>query len=300
MQRTGGVLSTTLILPEGIRRCGLCCAVIVTVACVTFPGRVFSQECLDEQKELRAQIQSLNLIRGLYLSDEQKEFLLNKAKAARELKEAYIAQYRQYRQDSEQGLLELKGELMEDTSEVSADVAGDVYQSQKRILELKADYEGRIGTLVRAVKNNLSSKQLLIIKEFKPCLVPPKGPARSGQSEDAYGLSARLERLRSMPPGRYAVKKYEAAEKLIEEALLHKPRGTEADKTELRQKVLAVFDQARGLSEVDFNLRKDELAKQLKEETSLKPETEIDIDARIEQFLLTPAVIAVLEEQLAL
>lgn len=272
--------------------------ILLLAFCLALPKNV---SCQEEQwsceKRLEQEIQLLNLLKGLYLSDEQMRFLIEKAKMIPDSKEAAFGEYKRYAQVSTQILENLKGELVEDKG-VSKDVTREVHQRRKKIVELKAAHEQRVEKIVAEVKNNLTSKQLHILEEFKPCLVPRKGPARFGQADDPKGAVKQLEHIRKMPDYRYSLKKHELVEKILQRALLHKPRGIEIDEDELRSKILAIFDEARGLPEVDFNLGKEELAKRLKDEVSPAPKKEVDIDAKIERFLLNPAVISILEEKI--
>lgn len=59
--------------------------------------------------------------------------------------------------------------------------------------------------------------------------MPPKGPARIGQAHDAAGSVKQLERIRQVPDYRYSVKKYEFADKILEYASWHKPKGAKID-----------------------------------------------------------------------
>jgi len=79
--------------------------------------------------------------------------------------------------------------------------------------------------------------------------------------------------------------------------LLHKPRRVEIDEDQARSKVLSIFDEARGFSEIDFNLKKEELAKELKKEIVSEKKT-VGVDVKIEHFLLNPTIVSIVEEKL--
>jgi len=133
-----------------------------------------------------------------------------------------------------------------------------------------------------------------------PCLVPPKGPARFGQAEGQGGehKTRQLERVRTMSDEEYEKRKDSFVERAINTSSLYKRKGEETDEDQLRSKIIAIFDEARSLSDIDFGWRKDQLALQLKQ--CIFPEhKQGDIDRRIERYLLSPVAVDVLEEELA-
>jgi len=106
--------------------------------------------------------------------------------------------------------------------------------------------------------------------------------------------------MRKLTDDQYAATKNDMADRLLHKRLLHQPRGQELDQEKLKSQVLSILDQARQLEEVNFELQKDALAQELKEAMKSKPqEKKVDLDRRIERFLLSPEAIEVLEEKLA-
>lgn len=252
---------------------------------------------LDNEKELKQEIHILNLINGLYLSTEQMESLIEQAKKAHNITETFMERHNQYSEDSSQTLEKLKDELIEDKGYVSKDIAREVHQSHREMLELRSDYEKQMSKIVEGVKGNLTSNQLYIIETFKPCLVPPKGPARVGQADDHVHGVKQLERIRKISDHVYSTRKYELADRIVQRLLLYKPRSTDIDEDEARDKILSIYEVARSLPDLDFEVKKEELAKELKE--SILPEKKgLDIDIKIERFLLNPKTVSILEEKL--
>lgn len=283
---------------KGLNRTSVLSPILVLAFCLGLPEEAVCQkDDLDSQKKLRQEIQLLNLLKGLYLSDEQMKYLIEKAREVEDIRESFIQKQCRYSDVSTQTLKRLKGELEEEKTEVSEEIARAIHQTRRKMLKLKADYEEKIEKIVEEVKNNLTGKQLHIIEEFKPCLVPPKGPARFGQADDTPGGVRQLERIRKMPDYRYSLKKYEFADRVLERALLHKPGGEELDQDQLRSKILLIFDEARRLSEIDFELQKEELVKKLRQDILPQPKT-VDVDTKIERFLLSPVAVTLLEEKL--
>jgi len=272
---------------------------IALCLCLALPEYTASGQELDE-KTLRVEIQLLNLLNGLYLSPEQMSFLIDKATHLEAAKNNYTRKHKSYSYQSTESLKKLKEELINENTEVSKGVAHDVHKTSQNYLKLKAAYEEELARAIDEVKANLTSAQLHILDEFKPCLMPPKGPARFGQSEGAEGLTKQLERIRQAPDHVYSVRRYEIANKMIEKLRLHKPKGVELDEDAIRDHILSVYERARELDEIDFNLEKEALAKQLKE--GLLPQAqkkELPLEVKIENYLLNPVIVGLLEDKLS-
>lgn len=266
--------------------------------CLGLAGDGLSQrEDFDDQRELRQEIVLLNLINGLHLSEEQMGFLTRKAREAQNIREAFIEEYHRHSDTSSQSLEGLREELIDDKGYVSDEVSRELHHANIEMVKLRSEYQNDIDRIVEDVKGVLRKAQLYIIEEFKPCLVPPKGPLRVGQAGDAAVGVKHLERIRKIPDNRYSLKKYELTDRILERILLHKPRDIEIDKESARDKILSIFDEARQLSGVDFKLKKEELAKELRDNIIPKSKT-IDIDIKIERFLLASTVIPILEQRL--
>ncbi|MBN3039483.1 MAG: hypothetical protein JW869_08740 [Candidatus Omnitrophica bacterium] len=261
------------------------------------------QRGMNEQAKLKQEIQLLNLLSGLYLTDEQMLYLISKAKELESLKKRLREKAQRQTQAQTETLQELKQELeeYETDGEVSEEVAKQVHQSGMELRKLRVEYDEKMDNITEEVKGNLTSTQLHIIEEFVPCLVPPKGPARFGQAAAAEAgaqKTQQLERIRAMSELVYEKRKYTMVERALETARLYANKQEEFNEDELKDRLLAIFDEARKLSDIDFGWRKDQLALELKE--CIFPEHKGgDIDQRIQKFLLSPTAIEVLEGELA-
>ncbi|MFC1699709.1 hypothetical protein ACFL1I_07130 [Candidatus Omnitrophota bacterium] len=254
-----------------------------------------NQDFNSEEKQLRDEIQILNLLGGLYLTPDQSEFLVWKVEQAQRVKQYYLTKQSQYSGDSRQTLEKLKEEIKDETRLVSKDLARQVHQSNKLSLELRAEYQKELAGIVNEVKQNLTSTQLHIVEEFQPCLVPPDAPARFGQADNVSGLLKHLERVRNIPEDKYYNQKYDLADRLLKRVLLHRRKGEEFDQEKLRQEILDVFEQARYTDADDFNLHGEDMARKLKQ-TIVPRLNKIDLDTKIERFLLNPVIINILTD----
>ena len=75
----------------------------------------------------------------------------------------------------------------------------------------------------------------------------------------------------------------------------HLPRGYVLDEAQVKDKLLSVVEQARALSEVEFEVQKGDLAHQLKALVELPTPP---LSAKIKAHLLDPHIIPLLKEKL--
>jgi hypothetical protein len=64
-------------------------------------------------------------------------------------------------------------------------------------------------------------------------------------------------------------------------------------------RILSILEEARGLSDVEFELQKSDLVQQVKSAYEL-PQALVDVCLKIERHLLDPRIIPLLEEKLTL
>jgi len=268
------------------------------VSFFVFPGDAISNdENINHNKELKREIKTLNLINGFYLSREQMKLLMEQASKAQELKDFFIKEYSSISESSTKVLERLKSELEKDKGEVSKDIAKSIHLTHIKVIKLRSDYEDKMSKVIEEVKRNLTDTQLYIIDKFKPCLVPPKGPLRIGQLGSDIGGVKQLERVRAMLSYKYSVKKYSIADKIIRRLSLYNSKGVEMDKDKIRSTILSTFDEVRNLSDIDFELRKKDIASKLRENIFPK-RRRINIDAKIEKLLLSPITISILKNRI--
>ncbi|HIC93326.1 MAG TPA: hypothetical protein EYP09_03640 [Anaerolineae bacterium] len=132
-----------------------------------------------------------------------------------------------------------------------------------------------------------------------PCTIPPEGEVRIGQAEGTAHVEEALERIREMPAPMFERRKERMAQRALELAKRHLPKGFILDEEEEKDRIISIFEQARAMSDVEFELEKANLAQQLKSRYEL-PELSLDVSVRIERFLLDPLIIPLLEEKLAI
>lgn len=274
-------------------------ASLVIVSGLYFLTRIMPCEAADfdkPQKELRAQIVIYNLLSGLYLTEEQMKFILEKAKEIESLeKKLYEGAQARFSTQTD-SLLTLREEVKKEIPDISKDLAREIHQNNIDINTLRKEYFDELTEATGAVKSHLTGTQLYIIQGFKPCLVPPKGDARIGQSGVPGGFVRVLERIRSLPERRYQIKKEEIVDRYIEKLSLLHPRLTEEHVREAREKFVQIVEDVRNMSQVEFALEKEKRASEIK---NIVEKKQVDVDRKITHFLLNSQIIPILEEQLS-
>lgn len=130
---------------------------------------------------------------------------------------------------------------------------------------------GLVGT-ARALKASaeieriLTPSQLSLLGDFTCCLTPPrnlKDPARVGQAVVSENRLELLRNVRKVPAGVWPISRAVIVKRLGDGLSAARPGIPEAAKKANLELAGSVLDQARALSDVDFELQKEDLARQL-------------------------------------
>lgn len=255
-----------------------------------------SAKLVQEMKQIQEDIRLLNLVNGLDLSKEQIKFIIDKAREAAVVQQEFEGKLTEDQEIITRTFEELRDNRMQG-KEIDEALRNRFFKVEGRIKDWKQEMDDELEQISLEVKEKLDGHQVFQLESYVPCLIPPPGQARIGQSEEAVGLEKMLETIREMPERAYGSRKDDIADKTIERMKQHLPKGYVFDEKRERACIMAILDETRDLSDVDFELKKAELAKKLKSRGSI-PKLPIDVSAKIEQFLLNPSIIPLLQEKL--
>jgi hypothetical protein len=146
----------------------------------------------------------------------------------------------------------------------------------------------------------LTDNQKEVVGSFSCCLVPPKSlsdPVRVGQADVAEWQVEMLEKARKCPDRLWSVAKKRTLNELEKGAVIADPGMTEEKKRKERKRIGDLLDKARALSDVDFEMEKEELASQIKPQTTEMPEYMKDFNSAF--FLLMPGSVEVYDKLIA-
>ena len=86
-------------------------------------------------------------------------------------------------------------------------------------------------------------------------------------------------------------------EKTWERLVIHAPRRAEIDERKMKKHIGSVLDSSRAMEEAEFEIQKEKLAENLISPFKLH-DLAMDLNRKIEVFLVSPEIIPLLEERL--
>jgi len=258
---------------------------------------VSSQVKDSKLKELRMQIVLYNLVKNLYLTKEQAEFLLEKAKIVKNLKEDFEEKFKELSSQQKKILSDLKEILKKETGVIPQELKKELHKNEYEMKKLRKEYIQKLDEITKEVKLKLSDSQIYIIENFKPCLIPPKSSKLIGQAFSSQKLTRKLESLRRLPYQEYVFKRDRFIEKILNHILLKIPKIEEEKLDEVKEDLTRILDEMRKLSDVDFSIQEEQILEKIKELLSSKfhPKKK-SVDDKILHFLLNPQIIPILKE----
>ncbi|MGQ9578032.1 MAG: hypothetical protein ACUVWQ_05370 [Candidatus Aminicenantales bacterium] len=261
---------------------------------------VFSQprlSPLDEVDALRREIMVLNLVQGLELSFDQTQFLLEKARESQRLTEEARLNYNLRKPELLQIMAEIR-KYRQENQEVPAELSRRFHALETEIKKEALRVQEALHSLAREVEKSLAPYQLNALEKYVPCVIPPKGENHIGQAVDLEGISWHLARIRNIPDRMYRVSKDEVVKRTLQRLKEKTGRALSEEATaEISSQLSAFYDEVRSLSEADFEIQKESLAKEFSE--LLKPKApRLSLTQKIEAFLLRPEIIPFLENKL--
>ena len=256
-----------------------------------------SAQASPEIADLRREVQLLNLINGLELTPEQMRFIVEKAREAQELRQELQAEA-----DVEETtvvLEEFRATLMAGEN-VPPDLAQRFHAVEGRFRAAKDTYEAELTRIAGEVEEVLEEHQLYALEQYVPCIIPPEGELRVGQARGTGGGEAMLERLRALPAERFERHGKEIARRILERIREHMHGAVVIlDEEAELERIEGLVEEARALSDVEFELQKASLVEELLASyEAARPQREPT--AMIARYLLDPAIISLLEEKLVL
>jgi hypothetical protein len=255
---------------------------------------------VSEIASLGREIQLLNLINGLELSSEQMRFIIEKAEEANQIRKEMKSKAEGKAGEIIEALEELKSALMKGDN-ISTQIRKRVHDAQGKERKLREEYNEKIERLAVEIEGILKGHQIYALEHFVPCIIPPLGGPFIGQAEGSTHAEECLARLREMPSWKFESEKEKIAQKAIEYLKRHLPKGSIVilDEEEEKRRIISLLEEARNMSDVEFELEKARLVEELESKYEI-PRPPVNVRAKIARFLLDPKIIPLLEEKIAL
>jgi hypothetical protein len=268
-------------------------------------GDLEIRKIFAEVNDLRREINLINLVNGLYLSAEQMNQMLAILKKVEATRGEYKTKATSQVHEMEEILKELR-EILARNEEIDQGLIRKFDNAKKRGEDLKEEFHSALMPYHDEMKRVLNGNQLALIEEFKPCVVPPhdvRNPVRIGQASGDTRMGERLlTRVRQMDETLYQRRKPRLIERYIERVEHHVGIFSDEERAEEESRVTDIFKRARELSDLNFDVQKGDLARELKEPhgkalQSRHRKRRGDLD-KLGRFLLDPKLIPILEKRL--
>ena len=288
------------------------------IAASSFAGRQDS----DSTRKYAEGVSLLNLLNGLNLSSEQMHKILDLNKELKTLRDDAFdgPKVKAMESEKEDALNALYTYLMNNPEREDKAIQDRASKAEQKLKEYRdgvfKQLSAELERISKEVEGSLSSQQLDVVNDFKPCIVPPKDmrdPVRAGQAKSDEATVKALEKARELSKAKGDVDSF--AQKVADKAIEHSEKKAKLSADEeksIRNNVVATIKQAVKLSDTDFEIQKPLLAQkiepvnkmeELKEEMNKRnPHADPLQNARgskVVQFLVNPdTVIPVLEKRL--
>jgi hypothetical protein len=249
-----------------------------------------------EMKQLQQEIKIINLLNGLELLSYQMTYILEKVQEAEKIRNEFHQEITKNADDFTETLSQLKEHRLTN-KDISAKLGQNIHILNTHAQSSKAQYLESLDRISHDVETILDGHQLYQLEHYSPCLIPPPGETKIGQSDIPTGVIKQLQKLREIPDWLYDVKKNDIAEKTIEKLMRHRNRYSEFSEDEEKTRILDLFDEIRSVPDIEFALNKQSYAEELKAwGRPAKPG--IALSSKIKMFLLDPLIVPILNEML--
>jgi len=284
----------------------------------------FDTEFSEKARQVRnlfEDISTINLLNGLYLSTDQMKKILSLAKKAQTIKEKFLGEnaslYMNTLDEAEKAYKNLFNEVMKgDPAKGGGEIEREAAMINHRLKEMQdnavRNITNELSVLDHELSKILTPEQTQVIDTFKPCLIPPKdlkNPVRAGQASSNDRAIQILRRVRDIPDYNWNHRKYRIISHMIERFSRHRYVMTEKEKENELERLIALFDKVRSMSNTDFEFEKENLAEEFKPADKVH-ELREELQERVPyqrrpraskavKFLLNKRIIPILQERIA-
>lgn len=246
-------------------------------------------EDIERVKELSKEVVILNLLNGIEFSTEQKLSIKSYIKKVEEIEESFEREAEEQAELFEIGL-EKSIEVLSNDNELPPSLRKDISTYSNALKEMKREKDEKIFRVAEEVKEILEPQQVYQLRDFVPCLIPPPGKARVGQTSSPEMIAKHLEKIRKLPDEIYIKQREHIIDRAIKKEKEYMRPFDEFDEEAERERLGNILDRVRDMSDVDFALNKEKIAEEFKGKTK-KDKPENDVLLKIRRFLLDPIVL---------
>jgi len=228
--------------------------------------RYYDQFMTHNAHELKHEIDLLNMLNSLYLTDVQMNSLILVSTEMERARRKHTKEIAKLNRVLEEGFAGLRKRAMAGEQVGACDVPESCKAAQKRLGQIRRELSKKKLGCQTKVKALLTENQVEKIYNYEHCLIPVKDlkdPTRIGQADAVSGNEKLLKRVRAMSEeqfGRELAKISDCHIKKIEHKCGEMPS---ADKKKESERFVAVLVKARKMEDLDFEFGRAKVAAEL-------------------------------------
>jgi len=255
---------------------------------------VFCFSCLygqefEKVKTLSKEVKILNILNGIELSETQRESIRRSIKKVEAIEDDFESDVEEKTELFQAGLGK-SVEVLSEGKELPPSLKKEISSHNHQLIEMHREKEEEIFEVALDVKNILEPQQVYQLETFIPCLVPPPGKARVGQTENHESIGKRLDKIRNLPENVYWAQRERIIDMVIKKEKQHLPILAVFDEEAERERIGSLLDEIRSMSDVDFALNMEEVSEEFKMQVE-RGNPESEVLRKIRGFLLDPLVL---------
>lgn len=235
--------------------------VLIILCCSTC---VRAEPYIDKMGDLVEEISLLNVLRGMYLTEEQAMTICQLALEAEKLREEAFAEIRAL--DSIPAMTQLRDELYTALAEDPPKIRAKVVELDNAAHEITGKTLDKIAKMEEEIKRILSPGQQDIFWTFVPCIVPEvdfENPVRTGQAAASSRLMPALELIRNTPQDMWKKHGQAFVDHVLKITENEAGKMTADVREDLRRRLVKHCWKIRTMKEADFMINKSKLAEEL-------------------------------------
>jgi hypothetical protein len=220
-------------------------------------------------RELLKEVDILNLLNSLYLSDVQMRHVMVVATKAEKARRAAMKEAEGTNARLEKALVALRKEMLT-TGKPKCETSAmqQVNEAQSKLCDINKALAKDLVAYESYVKAVLTDNQREKVYNYEHCLIPVKSlrdPARIGSPDSGSVNEKLLEQVRAMSPEEFEAHKDDLVAKAFAKTMYYMGGGEmkDEDRVKERDKMLTLFAKARMLNDLDFQFSKAKMAAQL-------------------------------------
>jgi hypothetical protein len=272
--------------------------VLIVTVIFSYPSIIFSLDReRSEAEDVLEDIRIINLLNNLDLRDEQMEAIIKGAEEVKAIRDESRNKIYLRSSDMKAACEEIKGQVAARKVILDEQTAKNFREIKDEMEKMEKNVYSRIDEVALRVEGSLEQFQLNALDSYKPCIVPIVSKGRIGQADSGAGITKLFERVKELPEEKYEKRKEHFVYNLLEAMKKKLPIGSQPDETNLRSKILVTLNKVRAMSDVDFQLKKEEIAEDF-HNSMLPNKKEMPRKDKIKKLLLCENIIPILKERL--